>query len=172
MVLYRVGEAVEEQVYPQQRQTVDAACGVGFGLAGLRRVVECEESDAARDGQHDQVLGERVALAEQRDVQGHHGQQFAGLREHKRQVVDVGERGVAEGRGERGCEGDKEEGWERRARGEDVVGTIGLVEEVEAPAREGEERLDRVQHNREPEVLCLRLRRRVDRVWCRGDALL
>lgn len=59
-------------------------------------MVEGEDGDAGRNGQDDEVLGQRVAAAEEGDVEEHDGEELAGFGEDKGQVIDVREGGVAE----------------------------------------------------------------------------
>jgi len=70
-------------------------------------VVEGEDGDAGCHGEDDEVFREGVALVEEGDVEGHDGEEFAGLGEDEGEVVDVGEGGVAEGGGERCCYADE-----------------------------------------------------------------
>ena len=61
MVLDGVGEAVEEEIYTEEGEAVEAGTlevvVVFLGFAsGLGRVVKCEQRDAAGDGQDDQVF--------------------------------------------------------------------------------------------------------------------
>jgi hypothetical protein len=81
--------------------------------------VQREDCDAEGDAADDEVFVERVAFAEERDVQEHYGQEFAGFGEDEGYVVDVFEAGVAEGGGERGGDCDEEEGEDDLRRGED-----------------------------------------------------
>lgn len=55
-------------------------------------------------------------------MQEHDGEQLARFREDEGDVVDVGEAGVAEGRGEGGGDGDEDQRAEDRAGWEDGAG--------------------------------------------------
>ena len=74
--------------------------------------MEREDGDARRHGRHDEVFVEGVAAAEDGDVEEHDGEEFAAFGEEEGDVVDVGEGGVAEGRGEGACYGYEGEGPE------------------------------------------------------------
>lgn len=77
--------------------------------------VQREDGDAGRYGRHDHVLVQRVALAEDGDVQEHDGQQLAALGEQEGNVIDVRERGITEGGRERARQRDEQE-WHQDAR--------------------------------------------------------
>ena len=126
------------------------------GLVFLAPRVEGEDGHAAGDGRDYEVLVQRVALAEDGDVEEHHRQELARLGEDVGDVVDVGEGGVAERGGEGVGEGDEEE------RGEDLfVGDErghGLApwrgeDGEELAAEEGEEGLDCEEEDGELEAL-------------------
>lgn len=75
VVLRAVREAVEQEVDAQQQQppgAVPLGPGRPVALALLARV-QGEDGDAGRHGGHDHVLVERVALAEDGDVEEHDG---------------------------------------------------------------------------------------------------
>ena len=74
-------------------------------------MVQREDCDAGGHECHNEVFVERVALAEDCEVQKHDGEEFAGLGEDEGDIVDVSEGGIAEGGGQRGCDGDEKE-WE------------------------------------------------------------
>lgn len=171
MVLDGVRQAVEEQVDTKKGQAVDARGLCLCCLSWLRGVVECEYCDAARHGQDDEIFRQRITLAEQSDVQGHDGEQFAGFGEDEREIVDVGERGVAKRRGKGRGQRDEDQGDEGGLSREDVEGSR-LVQQVETAAGKGKEGLDGVEDDRKPEILLLRLRRTVGRVGSGGDTLL
>ena len=65
-------------------------------------------------------------------MQEHDWEELAGFGEEEGQVVDVGKRGVAEGRGERGGYGDQEQGRDDAGCWEDgwsgFVGGFGRLE--------------------------------------------
>lgn len=81
--------------------------------------VQGEDGDARGDGRDDEVLVQRVAAAEDGDVQRHDGQELARLGQDEGDVVDVRQRGVAEGGREGRGQGHEEEGREDGAGGED-----------------------------------------------------
>ena len=68
-------------------------CGELFGSGG---VVEGEGCNAKGDGEDDGVFVEWVAFAEESYMKKHHWKKFAGLGEDECEVVDMGERGIAE----------------------------------------------------------------------------
>lgn len=145
IILRAVRQPVKQQVNPQQQHPPGRLPGVAAGLvlaaAGMKR----EDGDAARHGRDDQVLVQRVSLAEQGDVQRHDGQQLAALGEDVGDVVDVGERGVAEGGGEGVGEGHEAEREEDLPRGDQGRGGLvgrGGEDGEELAAEEGEEGLD------------------------------
>lgn len=79
MVLCRVGEAVEKQVYAQEGETVDRGpVLIRFRLlfAGAW-VVECESRNAQRDEEDDAVLVQRVAFLVDGQMEEHYGEEFA-----------------------------------------------------------------------------------------------
>ena len=107
VVLRRVREAVEQEVDGEEEQ---APCVVAFRrrrggggggvfFCGGGRVPEREDRHARRHQRDDDVLVQRVRPPEERHVQEHDGQQLARLGEDEGHVVDVRERGVAEGGG-------------------------------------------------------------------------
>lgn len=55
-----------------------------------------EDGDAGGNERNDEVLVERVAFAEDRQMQEHDGEELAGLGEDEGDVVDVSEGGIAE----------------------------------------------------------------------------
>lgn len=112
--------------------------------------MEGEDRDAGGDKEYDEVFVEGVALAENGEVQKHDGEELAGFGEDVGDVVDVGEGGVAEGRGERGCYGNEEKGEDdpggRKDRGYAVGGAIGC-EEIDVAGEGGEAGLDGVEED-------------------------
>jgi len=69
VVLNCIGEAVEEEIDPEEGEAVDRGGLFGrAGFAGLGRVVEGEEGDASRDSEDNEVFREWIALAEERDM--------------------------------------------------------------------------------------------------------
>lgn len=157
VVLGGVSEAVEEEVDGEQEEA-PAVCRLcrAFRGGGFARVVQGEEGDAGGDEGHDGIFVERVAFAEDGEVQEHDGQELARLREDEGDVVDVGEAGVAEGRGEGGGDGDEDQGAEDRAGGEDEAGGGGArrgAEEVDVACQGGESGLHRVEENGVREAL-------------------
>jgi hypothetical protein len=112
--------------------------------------VEGEDGDAEGDGADDEVLVGRVAAAPEGGVEEHDGDELAGLCEEEGDVVDVGEGGVAKGRGEGGGDGDEEEGEDdapRREDGGQRGGGAAAPGEVEVARDGGEEGLDRVEED-------------------------
>lgn len=83
-------------------------------------MVKGEYGDARSDEEDDQIFVYRVRSAENREVKGHDGQEFAGFSEYEGDVVDVTEGRVAERRGQRGGDGDEKEWNEDGSGGEDV----------------------------------------------------
>lgn len=158
MVLRAVGQAVEEQVDAEQQQAPGRAGALGPGgrrLVLLARV-QREDGDARRDGRDDQVLVQRVALAEERDVEEHDGEQLAALGEEEGDVVDVRQARVAERAGEAARDGDEGQRREDRPGGDD--GRDGLAlgrrgEEVHGADGGGEEGLDGVEEHGELPLL-------------------
>ena len=59
-----------------------------------------KDRHAGRDERDDGVFVQRIPLAEDGDVEGHHGQELAGLGEDEGDVIDMFEGGVSERRGE------------------------------------------------------------------------
>ena len=55
-----------------------------------------EDGDAGGNERNDEVLVERVAFAEDRQMQEHDGEKLAGLGEDEGDIVDVSEGGIAE----------------------------------------------------------------------------
>ena len=74
----------------------------------------------------DEIFVQRIAFSENGEVQKHDREELAGFGEDEGDVVDMGETGVAEGRGKGGCDGDEDEREEDGARGEDW-GVISLL---------------------------------------------
>lgn len=148
VVLHGVGEAVKEEVHAQKHQ---APGGGGLGalafLAG-GGVVEGEDGDAGGDGGDDGVLVEGVGAAEDGEVEGHHGHEFAGFGEDEGDVVDVLEGGVAEGGGQGLTYCYEEELAEDVEIGEDGGGGgagFGGAAEVDVADEGGEEGLDGIE---------------------------
>lgn len=156
VVLRRVGQAVKEQVDAEQQHAPGGLARVAGGLVLAAARVQREDGDAAGHGGDDQVLVERVALAEHGDVQEHDGEQLAALGEDVSDVVDVGEGGVAEGGGEGVGEGDEEERAQDLAVGDQGRGGLaarGGEDGEELAAEEGEEGLDGEEEDGELEAL-------------------
>jgi hypothetical protein len=82
-----------------------------FGLFARRARVQREDGNPQGHGRHHQVLVQRVALAEDGNMEEHDGEQLAALGEDKGDVVNVGQRGVAKGGREGVCESDEKQGW-------------------------------------------------------------
>ncbi len=74
---------------------------------------------------YDEVFVERVGFPEDSEVEEHDGEKFAGFGENEGYVVDVGEGGVAKGRGEGGGYGNEEDCGEDGAGREDGGGGVG-----------------------------------------------
>lgn len=148
VVLGAVGEPVEEQVDAEQQHAPGRLPAVRRGLAALVLLaprVQREDGHARRHGRDDEVLLQGVPAPEERDVEKHDGQQLARLGEREGDVVDVRERGHAEGRGQRLREGDQEQRREHAVRGDD--GRDGLAAgrgppEIQGAGDGGEDRLD------------------------------
>lgn len=176
VVLRAVGEAVEQEVNAQQQQAPRAiplrraAAAAAVALALLARV-QREDGDAGGHGGDDHVLVQRVALLEDGDVQEHDGQQLAALGEQEGDVVDVGERGVAEGGGEGARQRDEEQRHQDARRRDDGRHgrALGRAEpQIHGARRGGEERLDGVQEHGVLEQLGLAWRA----VRCRRELFL
>lgn len=152
VVLDTVCQAVEEQVDAEEQHPpghVALVLGRGVLLALLARV-QREDGHAGGHGCHHEVLVQRIALAEERDVEEHDGQELARLGEQERDVVNVRQAGVAKGRGERLGEGNEDERREDLLRGEDRRdrGVSRCAEvEVDGTRQRGKERLDRIQED-------------------------
>lgn len=69
-------------------------------------MVNSEERNASSDRKDNDVLRKGVSSLKKSDVEEHNRQQFARFSKDKIKVVDVGERGIAEGRSQRGCQAD------------------------------------------------------------------
>lgn len=121
--------------------------------------VEGEDGNASSDGGNDSVLVNRVALPEDGDVEEHDGQQLAALGQQESDVVDVRKTGVAKGTGKTVCDGDKHEGTEDAARGEDRRHGGAFRrrdQEVDEANGRSEERLDGVEEDGEtPDLWCV-----------------
>lgn len=155
-VLRAVGEPVKEQVDAEQ-QHAPRRLSAFRGAAVRRRLLllarmQREDGHAHRHGQHHQVFVEGVLLAEQRDVQKHNGQELAALGERVRNVVDVRQRCVANGRRQRLAYRDEQEREDDAPRGDD--GRDGLAGwrrcvEVQGAGNGGEEGLDDLKEDGE-----------------------
>lgn len=113
-------------------------------------MVDCEDCDSRGYKRYDEVFVEGVGLSKDGEVKEHYGEELAGFGEDEGYVVDVGERGVAEGGGEGGGYGDQGEGEEDGARGEDGrcgCGGGGREQEVAIACYGGEGRLDGVEED-------------------------
>lgn len=120
VVLSGVGEAVEQQVDGEKQETPRHVGLVRPGrLPVLLARVQSEDGDAGRDGRHDEVLVQRVALAENGDVEEHDGQQLAALGQQEGDVVDVRETGVPKGAGQTAGDGDEGQRAKDAARWDD-----------------------------------------------------
>ncbi len=107
MVLSAIGETVEEEIDCQE---CEAPKRVFLGRRRFlfrRGVVEGEDGNAGSNEEYYEVFVERVAFAEDGEVEEHHGEEFARLGKDVGYIVDMGERCVAEGRGQRGSDGDQ-----------------------------------------------------------------
>lgn len=113
-------------------------------------MVESEDGDAGGDEENDKVFVERVAFAENGQMEEHDGEELAGFGEDVGDVVDMGEGGVAEGRGKGGGDGDEKEGEDDAGGGEDGGcagrGAVGN-KQVEVAGEGGEARLDGVEED-------------------------
>ena len=169
-----VREPVEEKVGGQECHAEEH---VLLLLAGARRPrflrvrgVEREDCYACRHRQNHKVLVERVFAPEERNVQEHHWEEFAGFGEDVGDVVDMLEGGVTERGGEGLRDRDCEELQGDADAGEDAgCGAGGIargVAKVEVAGEGGEEGLDGVQHQGRAEDLL------VGAVRCRRDAFL
>ena len=154
MVLRGVGQAVEEEIDAQQEET-PGSIGIlvdGRVLLLVLARVQGEGGDAGGDGRHDEVLVQRVALAEDGDVEQHDGEKLAALGEEEGDVVEVRERRVAERAGEAagdGDEGERREDARRRDHGRHALPRGRRGHEVDAADCRSEERLNRVEEDGE-----------------------
>lgn len=164
VILGAVGEAIKQEVDAQQQQSPREIRLLGqLGLLVLAIRVESEDGNASSDGGNDRVLVNRVALAENRNVEEHDGQQLAALGQQESDVVNVRKTGVAKGTGQTVCDGDKHEGAEDATRGENRRhgGAFrSRDQEVYEANGRSEERLDGVEEDGEPPDL-----------WCVGRAV-
>lgn len=153
VVLGAVGEAVKEQVDGEQKHAPRHV-----GIVGARRLlalaarVQREDGNAKSDGRNNEVLVQRVALAEDGDVQEHDGQQLAALGEQKGNVVNMRQTSVSKGAGETAGDGNKGQRGEDTARGDDRrerASLGGRGEQVDAADGGSKERLDRVEEDGE-----------------------
>lgn len=112
--------------------------------------MESEDGDAGGDEEHDDVFVERVSFAKDGQMKEHDGEELAGFSEDVGDVVDVGEGGVAEGRGKGGSDSDEDKGEEDAGGGKDGGctrrGAVGS-KEVEVAGDGGEARLDGVEED-------------------------
>lgn len=158
VVLGAVGEAVEEEVDAEQEEPPGGVGAVGgAGVAAAARV-EGEDGDAGSDGGDDEVLVQGVPPAEDGDVQEHDGEELAALGEEEGDVVDVGERGVAERAGEAARGGHQGQGREDAGRRHDWrhrAARRRRGHQVDAPDRGGEQGLYRVEEDGEAPDLWL-----------------
>lgn len=58
--------------------------------------MEGEDGDAGGNERNDEVFVERIAFAEDCQMQEHDGEELAGFGENEGDIVDVSERGIAE----------------------------------------------------------------------------
>lgn len=109
-----------------------------------------EYRDAGGDEEDDEVFVEGIAFAEDGEVEEHHGEELAGFGEDIGYVVDVGEGGVAEGRGQGGGDGDEDEGLKNAGGGEYggcAGGGAGGDAEIHVAGQGGEAGLDGVEED-------------------------
>lgn len=155
VVLGAVGEAVEEQVDAEQEQAPGRV-----GLVVVQRLalllvlarVQREDGDARRHGRHHEVLVQRVAPAEEGDVQEHDGQQLATLGQQECDVVNVRKAGVAKGAGEAARHGHQRQRPEDAARRDDGrhrASARRRREQVDGSNRRRQDRLDRIKEDGE-----------------------
>lgn len=173
VVLGAVGQAVEQQVDGEKEHAPRHVALLirGRVLLGLLSRVQRKDGDARRHGRHHQVLVQRVALAEDGNVQEHDGQQLARLGQQEGDVVDMRQAGVAKGRRERLCQGHKHERRQdapRRENGRDRGVSRRAEVQVDGTTNGGKEGLDRVQENGVLEHLGVAF----GAVRCRCEALL
>jgi len=183
VILRCVCKTVQEEVDEEKEQAVQrAAAGRLRGRCHLLAcpwMVEGERRNAQGHQENDSVFVRGVSFPEYRQVEEHDGEQFAGFREDKCQIVDVRQAGVAKGRRQRRGNADQKQGVEY-ATGREYRGDLLALwsREVEVyEARDGRERgLNGVQDDREGEALRWGLWlfrcRRTDWVGCRRDGLL
>lgn len=159
VVLGAIRETVKQQVDAQQQQPPR---DVGVVRLGRRRRLvlaarmQRKDGHAGRDGRDNEVLVQRVPLAEERDVEEHDGQQLAALGEQEGDVVDVREARVAERAGEArrdGDEGERAEDAARRNDGREGGPARRRQEQVHAPDGRREDGLDRVEEDGEVPLL-------------------
>lgn len=171
MILGTIRQPIKQQIDPQQQQPPRRARLLApHRLLALLARVQGEDGDARRHGRDDEVLVQRVALAEDGDVEEHDGEQLAALGEQEGDVVEVREARVAKRAGQAARDGDEGQRREDAARGDDGrdgAAARGRGEEVDEADGGGEDGLDRVEEDGEvPDFL------RTDGTVCRRRQLL
>ena len=119
MVLRAIGETVEEEI---DRQECEAPERVFLGRRRFlfcRGVVEGKDGNAGSNEEYYEVFVKWVAFAEDGEVEEHHREEFARLGKDIGYIIDMGERCVAEGRGQRGSDGNQDQRHKDACRGED-----------------------------------------------------
>lgn len=110
-------------------------------------MVEGEDGDAGGNERNDEIFVERVALAEDGQMQKHDGQKLAGFGEDEGDIVDVRQGGIAEWGSQGGGDGDENEGKKNGAGGKyggRRSSSRGGDEEVDVTRYGGKSRLDGV----------------------------
>lgn len=153
VILGTIRQPIKQQIDPQQQQPPRRARLLApRRLLALLARVQGKHGDARRHGRDDEVLVQRVALAEDGDVEEHDGEQLAALGEQKGDVVDVRQARVAKRAGQAARDGDEGQGREDAARGDDGrdgAAAGGRGEEVDEADGGGEDGLDRVEEDGE-----------------------
>lgn len=96
VVLGAICEAIEEKINAQQEEAPQRRRARGRFFGGRGGVVEGEDGDAGGNERNDEVFVERVAFAEDGQMQEHDGEKLAGFGEDEGDVVNVSERGISE----------------------------------------------------------------------------
>lgn len=96
IILGAVCEAIEEKIDAQKEEAPQRGRAGGGFLGGRGRMVESEDGDAGGHKRNHEVFVERVAFAEDCQMQEHDGEELAGFGKDEGDIVDVSEGGIAE----------------------------------------------------------------------------
>lgn len=117
VVLRAIGQTIKQQVNTQQEHAPGRLAAMRRKLLFSSARVQRKYRDTAGNSSNDKVLVERIALAEDGDMQEHDGEQFAALCKNKGDIVDMRKRGIPKRSGEGIRKGDEKEGREDLAVG-------------------------------------------------------